>query len=99
MVVPAAAVSETSTHPGTLHAATGRPWPAGPARGPPSTAATIVASTPRGDGQTGGSVDSNGRGHPAGLAGQGSRGPGLFARTGLTGAPRPSGTRFAWLIE
>jgi hypothetical protein len=63
VVVPAAAASASSIH-GTLHDANGRPWPAGPAREPPSTGATTVASTARVDGQTGGGVDPNGREHP-----------------------------------
>jgi hypothetical protein len=58
VVVPAAAASASSIH-GTLHDANGRPWPAGPAREPPSTGARTVASTPRVDDQTGGSVDPN----------------------------------------
>ena len=90
VVVPAAAASASSIH-GTLHDANGRPWPAGPAREPPSTGATPVASTARVDGQTGGSVDPNGREHPADDAGQESRGRGPHAWTGPTGAPRPSG--------
>ena len=73
MAVPAA-VNDASSIRGTLHDASGRLWPAGPAREPPSTRATTVASTSRVDGQTGGSVAPNGRVHPADGAGQESRG-------------------------
>jgi len=90
-VVPAVAATDASSIHGTLHDASERPWPVGPAREPHSTEATTVASTPRVDGQTGESVDPNGRVHPADGAGQESRGGDFHAWTGPTGAARPSG--------
>ncbi len=92
---PAAAASDRSSIHGTLRDANGRLWPAGPAPALPSTEATTVASTARADGHTGGSVDPNERGRPAGGAAQDSRRGGLDAWTGPTGAPRPSGRRHA----
>jgi hypothetical protein len=44
---------ERLQHPRNPSDANGRPWPAGPAREPPSTWATTVASTARVDGQAG----------------------------------------------
>src|SRR5215510_11197647 len=82
-----------------LHAANGRPWPAAPAPGRPSTEATTVANTARTDGQLGESVDPTERGRPAGGAGQESRGAGLSARTRLTGLQRRSEWRHASPVE
>jgi hypothetical protein len=90
-VVPAVAATDASSIHGTLHDASGRPLPVGLAREPHFTEATTVASTPRVDGQTGESVDLNGRVHPADGVGQESRGGDLHAWTGPTGAARPSG--------
>jgi hypothetical protein len=98
-VVPAAAASDASNIQRTLHDANERRWPAGRARELPSTGATSVASISRVGGPTYGSVGPNGRAHPADGAGQASRGGGLYAWTGLTGAQRPFGTRRALSVE
>ena len=92
---PVAVASDGSSTHEILRDTNGRPWPAGPAPEPPSTGAITDASTPRADGLRGGSVDPNGRVHPIDDAGQESRGGGLYARTGPTGAPRPSERRHA----
>jgi hypothetical protein len=47
----------------------------------------------------GGNVDPNGRVRPPGGAGRGSRGGGLYARTGPTRAPRLSGRRDTSTVE
>jgi hypothetical protein len=98
MVFLAAASDGASIHE-TLRDANGRLWPAGPARALPSTEATTIASTAIADGQMGESVDPNARVHPASGAGQDSRGGGLYARTRLTGAQRPSGRRHASPVD